>query len=81
MAQTVKHHLSSAETWDRSLEWEDPLEEEMENHSRNSCFIRRDGQRSLVGYIRGHKKKFRAMAETTSFSFLSQGVMFDYHWE
>ena len=30
----VKHPPTMGETWVRSLGWEDPLEKEMENHSR-----------------------------------------------
>ena len=30
----VKHPPTMQETWVRSLGWEDPLEKEMENHSR-----------------------------------------------
>ena len=33
MAQTVKHLLTTQETWVRSLGWEDPLEKEMVTHS------------------------------------------------
>ena len=30
----VKHPPTMGETWVRSLGWDDPLEKEMENHSR-----------------------------------------------
>ena len=33
MAQTVKNPLAIWETWLRSLDWEDPLEEGMATHS------------------------------------------------
>ena len=33
MAQTVKRLSATQETWVRSLDWEDPLEEEMAAHS------------------------------------------------
>ena len=33
MAQTVKNLPAMRETWVRSLDWEDPLEEGMETHS------------------------------------------------
>ena len=32
MAQTVKNPLAMQETWVRSLDWEDPLEEGMATH-------------------------------------------------
>ena len=33
MVQTVKNPCAMWETWDRSLGWEDPLEEGMATHS------------------------------------------------
>ena len=33
VAQTVKHLSTMRETWVLSLDWEDPLEKEMANHS------------------------------------------------
>ena len=33
MAQLVKNSPAMRETWDRSLAWEDPLEEGMATHS------------------------------------------------
>ena len=33
VAQTVKNLTAVQETWDQSLDWEDPLEKEMATHS------------------------------------------------
>ena len=33
MAQTVKNLLAMPKTWVQSLDWEDPLEEDMATHS------------------------------------------------
>ena len=45
------------ETWVRSLDQEDPLEEEMATHSSISCLENPHGQRSLVGYCPGGHKE------------------------
>ena len=37
VAQTVKNLPVMQETWVRSLDWEDPLEEETSTHSSSSC--------------------------------------------
>ena len=48
----------------RSLGWEDPLQEEMANHS--SILARKIGQRNLVGYSPwGHKELERLSEKTT----------------
>ena len=48
----------------RSLGWEDPLEEEMANHS--SILARKIGQRNLVGYRPwSHKELERLIDKTT----------------
>ena len=38
MAQTVKNLLAMQETWVRSLDWEDPLEEGIATHSSILCW-------------------------------------------
>ena len=38
VAQTVKNQPTMQETWVHSLDWEDPLEEEMANHSSISAW-------------------------------------------
>ena len=45
------------ETWVRSLDQEDPLEEEMATHSSISCLENPHGQRSLMGYHPGGHKE------------------------
>ena len=35
VAQMVKHLPTVQETWVRSLDWEDPLQKEMETHTSN----------------------------------------------
>ena len=45
------------ETWVRSLDQEDPLEEEMATHSSISCLENPHGQRSLVVYCPGGHKE------------------------
>ena len=49
MAQTVKHLSAMQETWVRSLDWEDPLEKEMQP---TPVLLpgKSHGRRSLVGY-------------------------------
>ena len=37
VAQKVKHLPAMQETWDRFLDWEDPLEKEMANPLQHSC--------------------------------------------
>ena len=49
VAQRVKHLPARQETWVQSLDWEDPLEKEMET----TLLLlpgKSHGQRSLVGY-------------------------------
>ena len=56
----VKIHLPAQETQDRSLGWEDPLEEEMATHSSSLAWKKSHEQRSLVGYSPwGHKESDR----------------------
>ena len=49
MAQTVKHLSAMQETWVQSLDWEDPLEKEMQP---TPVLLpgKSHGRRSLVGY-------------------------------
>ena len=56
VAQRIKHLPAMWETWVRSLDWEDPLENSIKTHS-SSCLENSHGQRSLVGYSSwGHKE-------------------------
>ena len=50
MAQTVKNPPAMQETWGRSLGWEDPLEEGIDNPLQYSCLENPHGQRSPAGY-------------------------------
>ena len=49
VAQSVKNLPAMQETWVRSLDWEDPLEEKMATHSSILAWVIH-GQRSLAGY-------------------------------
>ena len=46
----VKNQSAMQETWGRSLGWEDPLEEGIDNPLQYSCLENPHGQRSLAGY-------------------------------
>ena len=61
MAQTIKNPPSMWETWDRSLGWGDPLEEDMATHSSILAWRISTDRRNLVGYSPcGHKETDRA---------------------
>ena len=59
VAQTVKHLLTTLETWVRSLGWEDPLEKEMATHSNTLTWkipwMEEPGRLQSMGSLRvGH---------------------------
>ena len=53
----VKNQSAMQETWGRSLGWEDPLEEGIDNPLQYSCLENPHGQRSLVGYSPWDRKE------------------------
>ena len=55
--QTVKNLPAMWETWVRSLDWEDPLEEGMATPFQYSCLENSHEQRSLAGYSPWGRKK------------------------
>ena len=70
VAQMVKNLLAMQEMWVRSLDQEDPLEEEMATHSSILAW-EIPWKRSLVGYSPWGHKRVRHDWATNTFTFVS----------